>query len=529
MKKLLLLSCGTNACFHIAKILKEKFNKDFYIVGCDINKEWLIPTYDYLDVFYQSPYSSEKNYYEFILNVCKKEKIDFVLPSFDNDQFLFSCDNSDLIELGVRSLAINCNLDFYREKETTNQFLESIGIPVPKKFTKDTVETEKEYFIKPVHGVGSIGVRKETGCKIKKSNERYTDYIIQELCFDPEYTLECFLYNKKIYSVTRERIASKSGVCTKTRLFQNKVLEQYAYKLAEKVELPHFFNMQFMKNHNDEYVCTDLNLRPAGGMSLSYAAGWDVVSALANIMLGNDEKIIISSVNKSIPEQYVVRHYEDFVTKIVKKRIAFDLDGTLLDSRKRHEIVMSDVLKKYNIEIDTSDLVSYKSYGFNNIDWLLAKGISEKKAREINKDWISSIEEFKYCQNDVLYQNVVEVLRKLSKENDLFLITARKNKENAYKQINQLGIKQYFAGISIVDSCNNTPQLKSVELNKYRINYFIGDTESDYTAACLENCVFYAISCGFRNKLYFENNKIECYKSMYEIYEKLSNYSIKSV
>ena len=57
---------------------------------------------------------------------------------------------------------------------------------------------------------------------------------------------------------------------------------------------------------------------------------------------------------------------------MAEKLIVFDLDGTLLDSRKRHEIVMADVLKKYKIALDTSTLVTFKSDGKNNIDWLLA-------------------------------------------------------------------------------------------------------------------------------------------------------------
>ncbi|MBR5964574.1 MAG: ATP-grasp domain-containing protein [Treponema sp.] len=508
MKKLLLLSCGTNACFHIAKILKEKFNKDFYIVGCDINKRWLIPTCDYLDEFYQSPFSTDDNYYSFVLDICKKEKIDYLLPSFDNDQFLFSCDNHDLKELGVLSLAISSSLDFYRDKECTNKFLESIGIPVPKRFKKDTVEEETEYFVKPVNGGGSIGIQKSTGAEIRKSTDGYKGYVIQELCFEPEYTLECFLYNNKIYSVVRERIASKSGVCTKTRLFQDKELEKYAYKLAENAELPHIFNMQFMKNQKDEYVCTDMNLRTAGGMSLSYAAGWDEVSAFANILLEKDEKTITSSVDKVIPEQYIIRHYEDSVTKIVKKRIAFDLDGTLLDSRKRHEIVMSDVLKKHGLDLDSSGLVTFKSDGHNNIDWLLSKGISEDNAKKINKEWISLIENAEYLQADFLYPNVREVLNNLSKENDLFLVTARNNKENARKQIKRLGIAQYFSSISVVDTCSETSALKAVELTKFNTEYFIGDTESDYKAAQIADCDFYAVGYGFRSKKFLANKNI---------------------
>ena len=507
MKKLLLLSCGTNACFHIAKVLKEKFTKSFYIVGCDINKRWIIPTGEYLDEFYQVPFSTDESYYIFILDICRKEKIDYILPSFDNDQFLFSCDNQNLKRLGVRSLAINSTLNFYRDKENTNAYLENIGIPVPKRYKKENVDEKTEYFVKPIHGVGSAGIHKETGKAIKESTEiKNNTCVIQELCFEPEYTLECFLYNDRIYSVVRNRIASKLGVCTKTRIFQDKKLEQYAYKLAENTELPYIFNMQFMKNQNDEYVCTDLNLRTAGGMSLSYAAGWDEVSALAHIMLGSDERKIVSMVDKRIPEQYIIRHYEDSVTKIVKKRIGFDFDGTLLDSRKRHEIVMSDVLKKHKIELDTSDLVSFKADGHNNIDWLLSKGISESIAKKVNSEWINLIEKSEYLQADFLYPNVIDILKELSKDNDLFLITARKNKVNAYKQIKQLGIEQYFSKVSVVDICGDTPILKLIELQKYQVDCFIGDTESDYKAAMNAKIGFKAVSYGFRTEKYWKEN-----------------------
>ena len=512
---LLLLSCGTNACFHIAKILKFKFSGDFYVVGCDINKRWLIPTSDYIDAFYQCPISSDENYYSFIIDICKKEKIDWILPSFDNDQFLFPCDNQDLLHLGIKSFSISSALDFYRDKELTNNYLESIGIPVPKHFSTDEVIDETDYFIKPIHGVGSIGICRKKGKEIKKSDN--PNVVIQELCFEPEYTLECFLYDNRIYSVVRERIASKSGVCTKTRIFQDKCLESYAYKLASKTSLPHIFNMQFMKNSLGEYVCTDLNLRTAGGMSLSYTAGWDEVSCLANLMLGKDEKKIVEGVDKTISEQYIVRHYEDIVTKRVKNHIAFDLDGTLLDSRRRHEIVMLDVLAKNGLEIDTSGLVEFKSNGKNNLDWLLAVGVEAEMAKKYNSEWINLIENPNYLKIDSLFPNVIDILERLSEENDLFLITARNNKEYAIQQIKNLGIYQFFTDVIVVNACSETSVLKSVELKKNKITHFIGDTESDYKAAMIANCRFSAVSYGFRNEVFLKKITNEVYHNLQNI------------
>lgn len=132
MIRLLLLTCGTNACFHIAKTLKEKFSADFVIIGTDINKKWEIASCNYLDAFYRSPYSSDTSYYDFILYICKNEKIDYLLPSFDCDQFLFYPENKDLQNLNVKSLGVSKKtIDcFYADKNKVNEFYARNGIPV---------------------------------------------------------------------------------------------------------------------------------------------------------------------------------------------------------------------------------------------------------------------------------------------------------------------------------------------------------------------------------------------------------------
>ena len=105
MIKILLLSAGTNACYHCAKILKEKFKNYFYIVGVDINEQYLIPSCNYLDKFYQAPRSDSPEYYSFILKICKEENINYILPSFDIDQKLFYPENKDLLKLNIISLS----------------------------------------------------------------------------------------------------------------------------------------------------------------------------------------------------------------------------------------------------------------------------------------------------------------------------------------------------------------------------------------------------------------------------------------
>lgn len=120
-----------------------------------------------------------------------------------------------------------------------------------------------------------------------------------------------------------------------------------------------------MTNESGVKLITDVNLRTAGGMSSSYAAGWDEVTSLVKVMLG--EEGVIESVNKEVPEQYIVRAYTDIVTKKILDKIGFDFDGTINDSRRIHEVLMQDILNERNIPISANGLVQYKADGYNNL------------------------------------------------------------------------------------------------------------------------------------------------------------------
>ena len=509
MKKkvtLLLLTCGTNACYHVAKRLKERFADRIRIVGSDINHPWMIPTQPYLDAFYQCPLTSSESYYSFILGICSKENIDYLLPSFDADQMLFHQGNEDLKKRSIVSLGITEDAtNIYQSKEDTNSFLKQHHLPVPRFYQPKDIEDNCEYFCKPRHGVGSAGVKKLTGCEIKNVND--SDLIIEEICQEPEITLECFNYKGKVYSVARERLGTKAGVCTKARVFYDKELEIIGQHFADSIELPYIFNLQFMTNTEGRKVITDVNLRSAGGMSLSYAAGWDEAEALGKIMMG--EEGVTTTLKPLENDVYVMRAYTDVVTKRVEHHIAFDLDGTLLDSRKRHQAVMDDVLRELNVELDTSDLLDFKSEGHNNKEWLRQKGIKEDLAELINKRWVELIEEEKYLDEDTLYPGVYECLSNLSTKNSLYLVTARNNHENAERQITKLGIRGFFDEIAVVPSSKTTSEDKAQRLKAYNAVVFYGDTESDMKAAGIAGCDFKAVVNGFRSEQFWKNYQVE--------------------
>lgn len=463
MIKILILSCGTNASYHFCKRFREQLKDEVYIIGTDTNEQWLVPSTQYLDKFYKVPPSKDTSFLNFVETILSNETPNYILPSFDFDQMNFYTGSPILAKYNVISLSTpKETLDIYSNKLKMNYFLKNNGFHIPIQYAPNQLNPEEKYFIKPTNGVGSIGTGVKTGAEILQLNTE--NLIIQEICNKPEITLECFCYKNVFSCVCRERLATKAGVCTKTRVFHNKHLADIGLKFCKSLHTPVYFNLQFMMNFKGDYVITDVNLRSAGGMSLSYVAGWDVVGAIVAILTGNEEKIP-SYIPYNIPEQFVVRAYQDIVTKVCPPILAFDLDGTLVDSRPRHRVLLDMILKKYNCSIDTTDLIPFKANGKNNIDFLVTKGISSELAKKIQSEWIEHIEDVEFLHLDTLYPETIGKLSSLVKNNNLILVTARKNKNNLLKELDDLALKPFFQNIYMVYGTNIAHRKAEILIN----------------------------------------------------------------
>ncbi len=292
----------------MCKTLKAHYPQ-IKIIGLDINPIHLIATGEFLDSFYQVPYSDSKEFPGYFLKILQKELPRYVWPTLDKDQFICCGLSEKFLELGIQNLGIPpSTLPLYVDKLSMNSFLRENGFPVPKKFELTEVEEDKKYFIKPLNGFGSQGAKIVDGKELLGANQKQ-DILIQEICTPPEVTLECFIYD-------------------------------IARKFSELVRTPYLFNLQFMKNNSNQWVITDVNLRTAGGMALSCCAGWNVVRSIGAIICKEPMKKIQDFVPQLVPQTYAVRSYIDIATAQSKKVVAFDLDGTLLDTWRRQYIAL---------------------------------------------------------------------------------------------------------------------------------------------------------------------------------------------
>lgn len=203
-----------------------------------------------------------------------------------------------------------------------------------------------------------------------------------------------------------------------------------------------------------------------------------------------------------------------------------DLDGTIIDSSKRHWVLLRELLEKYNIKIPQhidSMYVEYKRSGKSTKDYLGMLDIDKKLVDLISKEWVEKIENERLINMDVLYDDAIYFLNSLySKNNKIYYLSNRKNKDYLLNSLNKLDIRKYADEV-IVTSPKSGHLDKTMFLKKIKHNddnvIMIGDTEVDYKAASSVGIECFLLNRGFRNKEFWNSINVKSYDSLENILE----------
>jgi len=191
----------------------------------------------------------------------------------------------------------------------------------------------------------------------------------------------------------------------------------------------------------------------------------------------------------------------------MRRKIFFDLDGTLIDSSKR----------MYNLfcTLNTNCKMSYNEY------WDIKKqGHSQKQmltnyynysnemCEIFHKEWMENIENQSLLLLDTPFKDAIETLKKLSRKNDLFIVTARQNKNLTIKQITNFKLIDYSKDVLITEQKVKKEKIIMQNIDSLNINdIIIGDTKEDVDAGLALNIKKFGITTGMLNY-----NKLLMYK-----------------
>jgi len=310
LKNVLVLSGGTGTAWSICSALKKIAGETIRLIVCDTNPSFLVHTSVLADIFLTVLPIADPSYYKSMLEVFDKYNIDILIPLIDWDLQMFPRDSQDLLSRNIFSTAPDRKtFQSLSNKKKLHETARSVGVPTPEIYTAETVDPTGEYVIKPIIGFGSRNVKKISGAEIQSI--WLDEFIVQEMCQPVEVTVDIFHYLGQVNCVCRERIETKAGVCTKARIFRNRVIEDRIQRFASVVSLPECCCAQFMQGRYGDWLLTDFNLRLGAGSALSAAVGFGVAEAAVAVWLKKPLPIL------KLPngEHFVVRYYTELVTK----------------------------------------------------------------------------------------------------------------------------------------------------------------------------------------------------------------------
>ena len=315
LKKNILISAGgTATAWHLSSLVSEKFASYFNLFVCDIYPSNLIPASRLAQRFFQVPRISDPDYHTYMLALFAEHSIDIFVPLIDGDVHGFPTDDPELARLGVRSTGIPKSTSaIIGSKRNLSAFLENHGFLVPRMVSSKELANGpcRRFFLKPEQGFGSKGARIAEAEEALRAVARESDLMIQELCNEPEITVEVF-NQSTVLSLCRERLETKDGVCTKARIFVDDALQSIAERLCGILDLPIAFCFQVMTGKGGELLITDVNPRLAAGTALCTACGWSLASAA--LASWGDLPFHSLDFLRTLPgDKHVVRVYQELV------------------------------------------------------------------------------------------------------------------------------------------------------------------------------------------------------------------------
>jgi UDP-glucose 4-epimerase len=186
------------------------------------------------------------------------------------------------------------------------------------------------------------------------------------------------------------------------------------------------------------------------------------------------------------------------------RTIYFDLDGTLIDSRRRLYQLYVD-LTGSNLSFD--HYWDYKRSQHSN-EWLLEhiENFSLEKIEAFRSDWMNKIELREYLDFDEPYPQTKDMLNRLSTSANLVIITGRQSLENLTWQLEKFELANVFKKVLNTANKISKEEMMQQYTNAFQPNDFIvGDTGIEIIAGKKLGIKTAVVLSGFRNKESLEN------------------------
>ncbi len=242
------------------------------------------------DVAYLVPSPTDPGYVQRILDICREEKVDAILPSAEEEILVLTQGAGEFANQGVRLLCPEWETCFKcADKGQTYRYFRRVGIPMPERYTGSSSVVTFPRIVKPPMGRGGKGVHLvEDQAELDWRLARNPDLIVQEYIEGPQCAADVLVdWDGTILSlVTRERYLVQAGSMTKGITRSDPEVVPYIEKIVADLKLVGPVMCEYIRGPDGPRFI-EINTRfGGGGGALSIAADPTIIPNLIRMVTG---------------------------------------------------------------------------------------------------------------------------------------------------------------------------------------------------------------------------------------------------
>lgn len=278
MKNILLLSVGRRV--ELAQAFRAEIdsrNTGSLLLATDLYPE-LSAACQVVDRAIKAPRVTDSSYIDFLLQVCKAEKIGLVIPTIDTELLLLAKHREVFAAEGVHIVISEEPLvRLCRDKRLTAELFKHLSIDTPTVYERSSISFP--CFVKPYDGscsVGAMVVRSEdmlSDAMLTDENMMFMEFMDGT---HQEYTVDAY-YNRHgelSCLVPRQRIETRGGEISKGVTRRDYVYDYLKERLSKLHGARGCMTVQLFGNfEKGRFAAIEINPRFGGGFPLSYSAG----------------------------------------------------------------------------------------------------------------------------------------------------------------------------------------------------------------------------------------------------------------
>jgi len=249
----------------------------------------------FADAAYQMPMVSSPRYFDALLDICCRERVDWILPALDEELLILARRRTELESCGARLLSssLEC-LEICVDKRATYSFFTQHGIPTPATWEPgSTCLAEFPVIVKPRGGRGGVNVYVARDREELNFFGRYVqESIVQELMTGREMTIDVLadFASNPLFIRPRLRLKTESGISYKGEVFDHPAVAGWVAKIIRALKLVGPANIQCFLDASDAVWFTEINARLAGSVALTFESDPEYPAALLTMLTGGSPK-----------------------------------------------------------------------------------------------------------------------------------------------------------------------------------------------------------------------------------------------